>query len=102
MSGGRHRVRLGHMSATPAGPDPAREHRVLRTAGMLFLALDLGFLTITAGLVVLAGFGVLASPLVLAVITVLVAAWVGHLVLVRRHPPDATASDARARERRGY
>lgn len=81
---------------------PHGDHPALRTAGQLVLLLSLGALVLTAGIVVLAGPGVLASPVALGVVLGLLAVWVAYGAKLHRHRRDVRPDAARQRERRGF
>jgi len=100
MCGGRSCVTLGVMR-TRLHRHPV-DHAVLRVTGQLILALALGALVLTACIVVLAGFDVLASPTTLGVVIALLAMWIAHTIALHRHRADQHLETIRARERRGF
>ncbi|WP_372789196.1 hypothetical protein [Paraconexibacter sp.] len=83
-------------------PHPSERHPVLRMLSQFVLAIDIGFLALTAGIIVLAGFGVLESPVTLGIVIACIALWVVHAVRLHRHRADEHLEMIRARERRGF
>jgi len=83
-------------------PHPSQRHPALRFLSQFILAIDLGFLALTFGIVVLAGFGVLADPLALGVVLACLVVWSVHALRVRRHAADEHEELIHARERRGF
>ncbi len=78
-------------------PRPTERHPVLRVLAQFVLAIDVGFLALTAGIIVLAGFGVLESPVTLGVVIACIVAWIVHAVRLHRRRAD----DHLATSRRG-